>query len=89
MGGNVKDTDYVKVLTILSDGNWHLGDELASVTYRFSVYIHRAKSRGLKFERSRIGSKYAYRLASPKTEVKAVLSLISDAKVGRKRRTRR
>jgi len=59
-----KPTKLDLLLNILSDHEWHSGDELASspVGWRFGAVIHEARGRGYQIKTDRQGRKGRYRL---------------------------
>ena len=62
-----KFTKADKLLVVMSDGQWHMGGELAQrVSWRFGGYLHILKERGIAWEKERIPNLkdvvYKYRL---------------------------
>jgi hypothetical protein len=58
-----KSTKMDLLLSVLSDGDWHWGDELATkVSWRFGAAIGEARKRGNEIQTDRIGLKHRYRL---------------------------
>ena len=62
-----KFTKADKLLVVMSDGQWHMGGELAQrVSWRFGGYLHTLKGRGVAWEKERVPNLkdvvYKYRL---------------------------
>ncbi len=59
-----KKTKLELLLEILSDHQWHSGDELAAaVSWRFGAVIHDARGLGYLIETERHGQKFQYSLS--------------------------
>lgn len=51
------------LLEVLSDSDWHWGDELAvKVSWRFGATIHDARRKGYSIEHQQVGVSHCYRL---------------------------
>ncbi|MBN4002815.1 hypothetical protein [Nostoc sp. LPT] len=60
---NLKRTKVDLLLEVLSDGEWHWGDELAvKVGWRFGDPVDKARERGYPIIRERLGLKHRYRM---------------------------
>lgn len=58
-----KKTKVTLLIDVLSDNEWHWGDELASkVGWRFGATVKEARDRGYPIETDRQGPKWRYRL---------------------------
>lgn len=57
-------TTLEKLLSVLSDGNWHSTNELVQVvSHRFSATVHIAKQRGYRIDKRRLDkNQFEYRL---------------------------
>lgn len=64
--GNRKKTKAELLIEVLSDGQWHWGDELAQadkVGWRFGDAVDKARGKkGFPIIRERVGLKHKYRL---------------------------
>lgn len=61
----IKETKVDLLLKILSDGEWHWGDELAAkekVGWRFGDAVDKARDKGYPITTDRVGLKHRYRL---------------------------
>ena len=55
-----------RLLTLLSDYDWHWGDELATaVCWRFGATIYEVRHKGYSIETEHVGRKHRYRLRKP------------------------
>jgi hypothetical protein len=60
---NKKPTKLDLLLSILSDHEWHWGNELATrVTWRFGATIKQARDLGYLIETDHVGRDHCYRL---------------------------
>ncbi len=60
---NLKRTKVDLLLEVLSDGEWHWGDELAvKVGWRFGDPVDKARERGYPIIRERLRLKHRYRM---------------------------
>ncbi len=58
-----KETKVDLLLKVLSDGEWHWGDELAEkVGWRFGDPVDKARDKGYPIKTDRVGLKHRYRL---------------------------
>lgn len=59
----LKKTKVDLLLEVLSDGEWHWGDELAEkVGWRFGDAVDKARDKGYPIITARVGLKHRYRL---------------------------
>jgi hypothetical protein len=59
----MRPTKLDLLLEVLSDGNWHWGEELATqVSWRFGATIEVARKKGYRIETDRVGKQHQYRL---------------------------
>lgn len=50
-----KLTKEDRVLLVMSDGEWHMGSELADkVSWRFGGYLHNLKQKGVSWEKEHV-----------------------------------
>ena len=58
-----KTTKLTLLLALLSDHDWHWGEELANkVSWRFGATIKEARDKGYPIRRDPVGKKHRYRL---------------------------
>lgn len=58
-----KTTKIDLLIAVLSDHQWHWGNELAvEVSWRFGATIKDARNRGYQIETEQVGPKWRYRL---------------------------
>lgn len=62
----MKNTNLIRLISLLKDGLWHPAEELAQkVSWRFGATIHEARKKGHQIEKRKIAhNQYEYRLPS-------------------------
>jgi hypothetical protein len=60
----VKLTNLERLISVLKDGKWHLGDELAAkVSWRFGHTVFEARNKGYLIEKRKVAhNQFEYRL---------------------------